>query len=49
MEIQYVLINFILLAIVLVVFGRKMALKIFRGRRESIINELDEAERIESI
>lgn len=48
MEIQYVLINFILLAIILVIFGRKMVLKIFRGRREKIIKELDEVERIES-
>lgn len=48
MEIQYVLINFILLAIILVIFGRKMVFKIFRGRREKIIKELDEVERIES-
>lgn len=49
MEIQYVLINFILLAVILVIFGKKTVLRIFRTRRENILSELDDAQRIEEI
>ncbi len=47
MEIQYVVINFIILLTILVVAGRKTAKRIFGGRLEKINKELDEAEKIE--
>ncbi len=40
----YSIINFLILAAILVVFGRKAVLSIFRGRRERIGKALDEAE-----
>ncbi len=48
MEIQYVLINFLLLVGILFLFARKTIIKIFRGRRERINMQLDEAELIEN-
>lgn len=48
MEIQYAIINFLILAAIVVFFGRKMVLSIFRTRRERIENELNEAEKIEN-
>ena len=47
MEIQYVIINFLILVGIVAIFGRKMILSIFRTRRERIENELNEAEEIE--
>lgn len=47
MEIQYAIINFLILIGIIVIFGRKMILSIFRTRRERIENELNEAEEIE--
>ena len=47
MEIQYVIINFLILVGIVAVFGRKMILSIFRTRRERIENEMREAEEIE--
>ena len=49
MEIQYVLINFFLLALLIVLFCRNFILKLFRTRREKIYRELDEVEQIEKI
>ena len=48
MEIQYVLINFLILAAILFIFCRKMVVNIFRTRREKINRELDEAEAVEN-
>jgi len=48
MEIQYVIINFLLLVGILFLVARKMIIKIFRGRRERINAQLDEAELIEN-
>ena len=48
MEIQYVVINFLLLLLIIFLFARKTIVKIFRGRREKINRQLDEAEQIES-
>ena len=47
MEIQYVIINFLILAGIILLFCRKMIVKIFRSRRERILQELEEAERLE--
>ena len=47
MEIQYVIINFIILAVILFLFGRKMVKSIFNTRFEKINRELDEAEEAE--
>ena len=47
MEIQYVIINFLILVGIVAIFGRKMILSIFRTRRERIENEIREAEEIE--
>ncbi len=44
----YAAVNFLILAAILVLFGRKIALGIFRTRRERLEAELDEAERIEA-
>ena len=49
MEIQYVIINFIILAIMLFLFGRKKIRSIFNSRFERINRELDEAEATEKI
>ncbi len=48
MEIQYVIINFIILLAILVLAGRKTVKRIFGGRLERINKELDEAEAIEN-
>ena len=49
MEIQYVIINFIILLVVLILVGRKTVKRIFGGRLEKINRELDEAEEIEKL
>ncbi len=49
MEIQYVIINFIILLTILVIAGRKTVKRIFGGRLEKINKELDEAEEIEKM
>ena len=46
MEIQYVIINFLILAVILFVFGRKTAVSIFKNRYDKLNRELDEAEEI---
>ena len=46
MEILYSVINFLLLALVIWLVGRKAIKRIFEGRRERIDRELDEAEEI---
>ncbi|MBQ7295961.1 MAG: F0F1 ATP synthase subunit alpha [Clostridia bacterium] len=46
MEIQYVIINFLILAAILVIAGRKTVKRIFGGRYERINKELDRAEKI---
>ncbi len=43
----YSIINFLILAAILVLFGRKAVLAIFRGRRERIGRALDEAEEVQ--
>ncbi len=48
MEFQYVIINFLILAGLIVLFCRKMIVRIFRTRREKILRELDEAQQIEN-
>lgn len=48
MEIQYVIINFLILAVILIIAGRKTVKRIFGGRRERILSELDEADTIEN-
>ena len=47
MELQYVIINFIIILAILIIFGRKTVVSIFKKRYERIQNELDEAEQIE--
>ncbi len=49
MQIQYVIINFIILLVILVLAGRKTVKRIFGGRLERINKELDEAEEIEKL
>lgn len=49
MEIQYVIINFLILVAILVLAGRKTVKKIFGTRLERISAELDEAEKIENM
>ncbi len=49
MEIQYVIINFLILAAILFVAGRKTVKRIFGGRYERINMELDRAEEIEEM
>lgn len=46
MEFLYAIINFLILAGLIFLFGRKMIVSIFRDRRVRICRELDEAERI---
>lgn len=48
MEIQYVIINFIILVGILAIFCRKTIIRLFGTRRETILRELDEAEQIEN-
>ena len=48
MEIQYVIINFLILVGIIVLFCRKTIVGIFRTRRERINRELDEAEQLET-
>ncbi len=48
MEIQYVIINFLLLAAILVIAGRKTVKRIFGGRLERINRQLDEAQETEN-
>ena len=48
MEFLYALINFLILAGLLVLFGRKPIAAMFKKRREGINAALDEAERIEA-
>ncbi len=47
MEIQYVIINFLILAAIIILFCRKTIVRLFRSRREQIEAALDEAERLE--
>lgn len=49
MEIQYVIINFLILVTILVLVGRKTVKRIFGGRYEKINSELDRAEEIEKM
>lgn len=49
MEIQYVIINFVILLAILIIAGRKTVKRIFGGRLEKINKELDEAEAIEKM
>ena len=49
MEIQYVIINFLILVAILIIFGRKTIKKIFNSRYEKIENELRETEEIENL
>ncbi len=49
MEIQYVIINFLILAALLVLVGRKTVKRIFGGRYEKINSDLDRAEEIEKL
>ncbi len=49
MEIQYVIINFIILAAILFIFGKKTIKSIFGTRLEKINRELDEAEEAENL
>lgn len=48
MELHYVLINFCILAALIFLFCRKFIIKLFKTRRENILEQLDEVERIES-
>lgn len=47
MEIQYVIINFIILVLILFFAGRKTVKKIFGTRREKVIEEVDTAQKIQ--
>lgn len=49
MEIQYVVINFLILVAILILAGRKTVKRIFGGRYERINSELDRAEEIEKM
>ena len=49
MKLPYVLINFLLLAGVVALLFGKTIIKIFRSRRERLLQELDEAEKIEQL
>ncbi len=48
MEILYAVINFLILAVIVVLIGRKSITKKFEARRKRINDELDEAEKIEN-
>ena len=49
MEIQYVIINFLILVAILVLVGRKTVKRIFGDRFKKINEELDRAEEIEKM
>ncbi|MBP3441252.1 MAG: F0F1 ATP synthase subunit alpha [Clostridia bacterium] len=49
MEIQYVIINFLILVTILVIVGRKTVKRIFGGRYEKINSDLDRADEIEKM
>ncbi len=49
MEIQYVIINFLILVAILILAGRKTVKRIFGGRYERINSELDRVEEIEKM
>lgn len=49
MEIQYVIINFLILATIIFLFCRKTIVHLFSDRREKIFRELDEAEQLEKL
>ena len=49
MQIQYVLINFAILAIILILAGRKTVKRIFGDRLAKINKELDDAEALEKL
>ncbi|MBR5234405.1 MAG: F0F1 ATP synthase subunit alpha [Clostridia bacterium] len=49
MEIQYVIINFLILAVILFLVGRKTVKRLFGGRYEKINSDLDRAEKIEKM
>ena len=48
MEILYAVINFLILAVIVVIIGRKSIVKKFEERRNRVNSELDEAESIEN-
>lgn len=48
MEIQYVIINFLILAGIIILFCRKTIIGLFKTRRQRIMQELDEAEALEN-
>ena len=47
MEIQYVIINFLILAAIIILFARKTIIRLFRNRRQAILRDLDEAQELE--
>ena len=49
MQIQYVIINFLILALILVLFARKMLSSIFKKRYQRVIEELEEIESISKL
>jgi len=49
MEIQYVIINFLILALIIFLFARKLVVSIFRKRRERLDRELEEIEAAEKL
>ena len=49
MKLAYVIINFLLLAGIVLLFFGKTIVKIFRSRRERLLQQLDEAEQIEQM
>ena len=49
MRIEYVIINFLILAAILFLFARKTVISLFCGRRARINQALDEAEKIEAM
>lgn len=49
MEIQYVIINFLILTAILIIAGRKTVKRIFSSRLERINRQLDEAEAVENM
>ena len=49
MQIQYVIINFLILALIVFLFGRKMISGIFKTRYERVKQELDEIDRADDI
>lgn len=48
MDFIYVIINFIILVLILVIAGRKTVKRIFGTRREKILKDLEEAEKLEN-